>query len=68
MAPPLLSDTGSLDTESVPLHSPYPPPSSWKDGWMDLQYTSQRAHPKNLGRIFCGRYRRPEIFFIIGSY
>ena len=21
---------------------------------MDLQYTSQRAHPKNLGRIRCG--------------
>ena len=20
---------------------------------MDLRYTSQRAHPKNLGRIFC---------------
>ena len=23
------------------------------DGWMDLQYTSQRAHPKKSGRVVC---------------
>ena len=29
-------------------------------GWMDLQYTSQRAHPKKSGHIGCGGEKREE--------